>query len=79
MIHHTVGVYSDGSRKWNGVTSENIAGHIYYNLNMRPGRAFFVDGLCLNKGYLTPERCKEIEKELQDAAFRPTRDTAPYQ
>ena len=79
MIHHTVGVYNDGSRKTNGVTSENLAGHIKYNLTLRPGRAFFVDGYCLNEGYLSHARCKEIEKELQEAAFRPPRDTAPYQ
>ncbi len=36
MIHHTVGVYNDGSRKENGVSSENIASHIWYNLGMRP-------------------------------------------
>lgn len=78
MIHHTVGVYSDGSRKENGVSSENIASHIWYNLRMRPGRAFFVDGFCLNKGYLTIERCEEIEKELQHAAHKMERDTAPY-
>jgi hypothetical protein len=77
MIHFTAGYYGDGSRKVNGVPSKNLASHIWYNLVMRPGRAFFVDGVCLNEGYLTRERCAEIEKELATEAG-PDEDTAPY-
>ncbi len=79
MIHHTMGVYNDGSRKHNGVTSENLAGHIRYNLRLRPGRAFFVDGMCLNEGYLDAERCKAVEAELEAKPVVMQRDTAPYQ
>lgn len=76
MIHHTRGVYNSGHFKDNGVSSENIASHIWYNLNMRPGRAFFVDGICLNTGYLGKERCKVIEDEIKD--MKMSKDTAPY-
>lgn len=76
-IHHTAGYYCDGSYKTNGVKSEHLQDHIDYNLSMRPGRAFFVDGKCLNKGYLSDERCKEIEKSL--IGVTANKDTAPYQ
>lgn len=76
MIHHTAGYYSDGSRKTNGVEGKNIAGHIRYNLDMRPGRAFFVDGVCLHRGYLTEKRCADIEEELKGSVA--SKDTAPY-
>lgn len=77
MIHYTIGFYANGDSKSNGVPSENLQSHIEYNLAMRPGRAFFVDGKCLNQGYLTKERCDEIEKEI--AGRVATRDTQPYQ
>ena len=64
MIHTTIGVYNNGERKVNGVTTEHLVAHIAYNLRLRPGRAFFVDGLCLNYGYLGYERCKALEAEL---------------
>lgn len=77
MIHYTAGYYANGDMKWNGVPTENLADHIAYNLSRRPGRAFFVDGKCLNRGYLTEERCQEIEKELVGKTA--TRDTQPYE
>lgn len=77
MIHVTAGFYANGDSKFNGVPSENLQEHVDYNLKMRPGRAFFVDGKCLNQGYLTAERCAEIEKEL--AGKTAQRDTQPYQ
>lgn len=76
MIHLTVGCYADGSRKTNGVKSENLAEHIQYNLIFRPGRALFVDGFCLHEGYLDKGRCAEIEAELKGKTA--DRDTAPY-
>ena len=78
-IHHTMGVYNNGSRKHNGVAASDLAGHIEYNLAMRPGRAFFVDGVCKNVGYLGKERCDEIERELASNPVPMTRCTAPYQ
>ncbi len=78
-IHHTMGVYNDGSRKHNGVSAEHLAGHIEYNLAMRPGRAFFVDGVCHNVGYLGTERCIEIEREWAEKPVKFDRCTAPYQ
>lgn len=77
MIHYTIGFYANGESKSNGVPSENLPAHIEYNLTKRPGRAFFVDGKCLNRGYLSEARCTQIEKEI--AGRVATRDTQPYQ
>lgn len=77
-VHHTMGVYSNGERKHNGVDPRDLADHIKYNLEMRPGRAFFVDGKCLHVGYLGKERCDEIEAELVAKPVQMTRCTAPY-
>ena len=63
-LHHTMGVYANGDRKHNAVKPEHLADHIQYNLEWRPGRAFFVDGVCKNLGYLTQETCDAIETEL---------------
>lgn len=76
MIHTCRGAYASGDIVNNGVSSENLAEHIWYNLRMRPGRALFVDGLCLNKGYLSIAQIEEQEKQLE--TLRITEDTTPY-
>lgn len=84
-IHHCVGVYnSDGrgdfaSRMHNGVATEHLRDHIEYNLVMRFGRALFIDGICVNEGYLGTERCDKIAEELKAAPKVYQRSTAPYQ
>jgi hypothetical protein len=78
-IYHTMGVYNDGSRKHNGVSPAHLKEHIDYNLTARPGRAFFVDGVCLNNGYLSQERIDAITVELRETPFPQVRVTAPYQ
>jgi hypothetical protein len=50
MIHTTIGVYPNGDYKTNGVSSENLAVHIWYNISMRPGRTLYVDGALIYKG-----------------------------
>jgi hypothetical protein len=78
-IHHTRGVYSDGSFKDNGVADTSLKEHVEYNLKMRPGRALFVDGKCVNQGYLTREQCDRIERQLKKNPIHMKKDTAPYQ
>lgn len=78
MIHHTRGTYTNGSFKDNGVSSENLAEHIKYNLLMRPGRAFFLDGICLNEAYLTKEEVTDMEKKFKETPVKMPRDTQPY-
>lgn len=79
-IHTTIGVYNNGDMKINGVKHENLADHVEYNKSYRPGRAFFVDGICVNRGYLTEERIKEYEKLFNNnpPSYTMSKDTAPY-
>lgn len=77
-IHHTAGVYPDGSFKQNGVDEKNLAGHIEYNRVMRPGRAFFVDGVYLFGGWLNPEEIAHWEARFKHPSSRYDRDTQPY-
>jgi hypothetical protein len=77
MIHTTLGVYSNGSCKRNGVSSEFLEDHQNYNLKMRPGRAFVVDGKVIHSGGVSEETLKEVlAKESLLPKFE--RDTQPY-
>lgn len=78
MIHHTVGVYANGSMKTNGVAEEHLKDHIQYNLNYRPGRALFVDGVCIYEGACSKETLAKAA-DLIKTFEAPTRCTAPYQ
>lgn len=50
-IHTTIGLYLNGDYVVNGVSSEDLNDHINYNIKYRFGRALFVDGECIHKGY----------------------------
>lgn len=78
-IHTTIGVYANGDIKTNGVTEENLQPHIEYNLAARPGRAFFVDGVCLNTGNLSDEQIKIYTRLFSgDSKYCRTKDSQPY-
>jgi len=55
MNHISVGVYASGNHVVNIFRNKHIADHIDYNVHMRPGRALFINGECLNQGYLKDE------------------------
>jgi hypothetical protein len=76
-IHHTVGVYPDGSMKHNGVPDDHLAAHIAYNKEFRPGRALFVDGVCVYEGACRPETIA-VAAKLITATPPITRDTRQY-
>jgi hypothetical protein len=76
MIHTTIGLYPNGKYKVNGVKSENLAQHINYNINMRPGRALLVDTFVIHKGIGCRDILNEKIKELIE--IKKTEDTAPY-
>jgi len=79
MIHTTVGLYANGSFKINGVLPEHLDDHIQYNIDYRPGRSFFVDGKCMNKGYHTDKEIKEFEERIKnDIKFKAVKCTVPY-
>lgn len=81
-IHSTIGVYVGAQKRshwnFNGVREENLEAHIEYNKRWRFGRGLFVDGKCVNKGYLSEEDVERLEKEMAENPHIPTRDTAPY-
>lgn len=80
MLHSTVGVYLSGDYKVNGVPTENLVHHIHYNAFNRPGRALFVDGLCVVRGYLSIADVNEWQYRIQHGTeFIATQDTKPYQ
>ncbi len=76
-LYHTRGLYASLTFKDNGVKGEFLADHIKYNLLMRPGRAFFVNGVCFNTGYLPAIEIEAAKVKLQ--GVKATRDTQPYQ
>lgn len=77
---YTVGVYNNDSYKTNYVSVEHLASHIAYNLNMRPGRAFFVNLHCLNQGYLGAVRADQWAEKLRIMGVpEMRRNTVPYQ
>lgn len=88
IIHTTVGVYPNWKAlgsvgyKVNGVLDEHLHGHIDYNRKFRPGRALFVDGVCMNQGGLSKADVTFWEVKLNpkycDSEFKMKRDTSPY-
>lgn len=75
-IHTTVGAYKNGGYKVNGVPDLFLEDHIEYNKTWRFGRALFVDGKCVYRGYLTKEECDKVEEDIKD--IKREEDTAPY-
>lgn len=75
-IYTTVGVYPNGDYKTNGVSEEYLESHIQYNLDFRPGRAFFVEAKCLNKGYLSEEEVLIWVEKIKNIEIKEI--TAPY-
>ena len=77
MIHTTVGIYLNGEWRVNGVHSDYLQKHIWYNKRHRPGRALFVDGECVHRGYFDEEEIKEQQERIKH--IHVNKDTAPYQ
>jgi len=64
-IYSTIGVYLNGDKKFNGVAQEDLGQHIVYNVNNRFGRALFLEGKCIYRGYLDIETTSKLEKEFE--------------
>lgn len=77
---YTVGVYNNNDTKSNHVAAKDLTNHIAYNLLYRPGRAFFVNFVCLNQGYLGALRADGWADKLKKAGMPVMRRaTSPYQ
>lgn len=76
-IFTTVGIYPDGSLKWNGVPAKNLPDHILYNIMNRGGRTLLVNGLVFNAGAFSLEELRNFY-EIYSQRCAATRDTQPY-
>lgn len=77
-MHATVGVYMNGQYKYNIVRDEDLENHIKYNKIFRFGRGLFVDGKCVNQGYLSGEQVRNWEKRISEMEFDISHDIRPY-
>lgn len=78
MNHITVGVYMNGQYKINIVKDKDLKNHIEYNKKFRFGRGLFVDGKCVNQGYLSGEQVRNWEKRISEMEFDTSKSTEPY-
>ena len=67
-----------GVYKGNIVRDEDLEDHIQYNKKFRFGRGLFLDGKCINQGYLSGEQVRNWEKRISEMEFDLTHDTRPY-
>lgn len=77
-IWTTIGVYYNGEYKINGVLPEDLAGHIQYNIKNRPGRALFLNGECIYRGYYTWQEAIELQKKFDNQEFAATKISNEY-
>ena len=78
MNHVTVGVYMNGQYKINIVKDKDLKDHIEYNKKFRFGRSLFVDGKCVNQGYLSGEQVRNWEKRISEMEFDTSKSAEPY-
>lgn len=76
--HLTVGIYPNGSYKHNVVAPEHLESHIDYNITMRPGRLFFVDGVCMNTGWFSQEDINKYQQLALGLKVNMSEVTMPY-
>ena len=77
-MHVTLGAHMNGVYKVNIVRDEDLEYHIQYNKKFRFGRGLFLDGKCINQGYLSGEQVRNWEKRISEMEFDLTHDTRPY-
>jgi hypothetical protein len=79
MNNVTVGVYASGNFKTNIVKPEHLEHHLRYNKELRPGRALFLNGTCVQQGYLSDEEVKVWEEKIEGMTFNRSVSSQPYQ
>lgn len=74
-IHTTIGIYANGDYVVNGVKASDLEEHIKYNIDMRPGRTFMVDGEVVHEGHGFDElediieECAEISQTQRSLEY----------
>lgn len=76
--HITVGIYPSENFKVNVVRDEDLEKHIEYNLIFRPGRAFFVDGTCKYRAWMSAEDVKKWEDKIRSLDININRPSDKY-
>ncbi len=74
MIHSSVRIYANGDQTRQGVHSEDLAYHIWYNQVMRFGCTLYIDGFRLSDGYSKGE----FDDLIKEQAYKATTATPPY-
>lgn len=78
----TRGQYSypnPGNGKVNNIAAENLGTHIAYNLIMRPGRSFLLNGEIVYKGIgYNAEECEKFAEDYKNNPPEMHRATIPY-
>lgn len=70
-MHSVVRIYNNGSRiQIDFRTEDDMDAHLEHSVHARFGCAHFRDGVCVSRGYLSKERCEEIEAEFRLAKAR---------
>jgi hypothetical protein len=64
MNNITIGLYPNGQFKCNIVAPEHLADHIEYNKLNRFGRALFVNGECVYRGFVSDETISDMEVKI---------------
>lgn len=64
-INHSRRIYNSNDVVDNHVAYDHLDDHIRYNKEMRFGTALFINGVCVNRGYLGKERCDAFEIEIK--------------
>ena len=77
-VNHCRRVYINGDFYDNGVIKQHLYEQIKYNKECRPFSAFFVNGVCVHRGYLSKERCSEIEELIQGLEIKISASPLPY-
>lgn len=77
-VNHSRRYYNNGEYTDNGVRKEHLADHIQYNKKYRPGTALFINGVCLNYGYLGQERCDKLAELIKGLDIKVSASQLPY-
>lgn len=69
-LHHCRLVYKDLGHKETHIPTDQLQDYISRQ-QKTTGLALFVDGFCRNKGYLTDDQIRLIERQLKDSPVKP--------
>lgn len=78
QFYHSRRIYNNGDYVDNLVLGEHLKEHVEHNCLYRPGTALFIDGICVNKGYLDDFMCTQHSELLKHFDKSLLKHTVPY-